>query len=600
MKTPKNMLSVLLVFLVSFSLSACGGGSGESGGTVAIEDLNSENESPVPVRQKLIAADHNGDIWQIDENDGSSSELLDVYVDDGFGNYSNLGPVSAMVYDVNSNRIFAGTGAVAKCKGCIYTIDPSTGEATLFMVPGVKEIPDMAVRSDGKILVSYKDYDYSLYVIDPSRPYDDAFIGALDDVNTGLGVSVTADDTLFLGQGSGLESGCPYDGAFNFIRELSFADISSFERVNPDFSPASLKQIISQAYQSEGGNTFAVIDENQSYPYTNYKYLVKLDVETAEVRLVAGVSTSLDGLAFVPIDEVAQNVEIIAPGNVLAASGPASVTLTWDKVFSASYNVYWSSHPGVSPSSYEGMVSGVTKDFYSIEGVEGDRYYATVTMVRNGIESTASDEVFADIGGNGAQIIDFAPETRMLANAVTLDDDDYSAALPIGFSFEFFGSTYTEFVIFSNGFITFDKSANRTYDSYLAHGIPSSDSWNSLIALAWVDLSPNEAGSISYETLGVAPNRRLVVNFEDVTYYGGSGEANLKTQAILYEGTNIVEIHTSYQDSCGDSDGVFDPGSNVITQGVENADGTEGYFMAGRVLSDYSLANDAVRFYTNF
>ena len=52
-------------------------------------------------------------------------------------------------------------------------------------------------------------------------------------------------------------------------------------------------------------------------------------------------------------------------------------------------------------------------------------------------------------------------------------DDQYSILLPIGFSFNFYGNLYTNFVISSNGFITFNASDASGYSAWsISTGIP--------------------------------------------------------------------------------------------------------------------------------
>ena len=606
-KKARNLLWISFTLLLSLFLTACGGG-GNGEEAVAVDKgtmpLASATKQTSPVEFKLIAADHNGDIWELNQDDNSSSELLDVYMDDGFGNESDVGPVSSMVYDPATGKIYAGTDASAECNGCIYAIDPGTGQATLFMDPGVNAIPAMTIDSNGTVFASFEDSDYSLFKFDPSNTGDPIFVGSLNAGMYGVGLSFRADDTLLLGQGLGVGVLNQADAELTSVGPLSFNNILGFEEINPDFYPNYDNHIISQATRLEDNQTFSIVNDVNSYYGQYFRYLVAVDAETVELTLVSEIDSTLDGLAFIPDDVISTSVvEASSPGNLSASSGPSSVSLMWEKVFSATYNVYWSSSPGVSPSNYDEMITGLTNTFYDIQGSGEERYYAVVTMVKNGIEGPPSDEVSTVAGGSrGHKKIVFAPEIKPLVNNVMLDDDARSATLPIGFNFDFFDNTYTEFVILSNGFISFDtnisdRSARR--DSYYAHSLPAEDEWNNIIALSWTDLSPNIGGAITYETLGMAPNRRLVVNFEDVTYYGGSNLANVTTQAILYEGSNIVEIHTTYQDRLQDTDGEFQPGEDNLTQGVENADGTEAYFVTGRVQSDYGLTHDAVRFYTN-
>ncbi len=169
--------------------------------------------------------------------------------------------------------------------------------------------------------------------------------------------------------------------------------------------------------------------------------------------------------------------------------------------------------------------------------------------------------------------------------SVSLTDDATTGALPIGFSFEFFCNTYTQFVISSNGFISFDLgSPNGCCSGQL---VPNNGFGpNNVIALAWEDLNPNNGGTIEYFTVGTAPNRQLIVNYINVPRFGGA--SNVSGQIVLHEGTNIIDIH-----STSITGAAFD----ITTQGIENNDGTAGFAVPGRNgVANWSANNDAFRF----
>jgi len=188
----------------------------------------------------------------------------------------------------------------------------------------------------------------------------------------------------------------------------------------------------------------------------------------------------------------------------------------------------------------------------------------------------------------GALVIDqtgvFAPiDITTSGTGVSLGDDEVSGAQPIGFSFNYYGSDYTDFFISSNGFITFDSnSANGCCSGGL---IPSSGDENNLIALVWEDLDPSAGGVIRYETIGTAPDRILVMEYDNVPYYGGSDDL-VKVQLQLFEETNRIEIHSTNIPANGDA-----------TQGVENSNGTEGIATPGRNAQSWSASEDYVAFF---
>jgi hypothetical protein len=177
--------------------------------------------------------------------------------------------------------------------------------------------------------------------------------------------------------------------------------------------------------------------------------------------------------------------------------------------------------------------------------------------------------------------IPFAPVAGV-GTAVALSDDQVSAALPIGFTFQFFCNNYTQFYISSNGFLGFD--AGTPSGCCGGQLLPNASTPNNVIAAAWDDLYPPGAGSVNYQTIGAPPNRKLVVNWTNIPYCCGATPA-VTTQIIMYETTNVIEIHNT-------SINAISPG----TQGIENSTGAAAYVVAGRNSAAWSATNDAYRF----
>lgn len=169
------------------------------------------------------------------------------------------------------------------------------------------------------------------------------------------------------------------------------------------------------------------------------------------------------------------------------------------------------------------------------------------------------------------------------ATTVTLGDDQVSAALPIGFSFTFYGNTYTDFYISSNGFITFDGASSSGCCS--GDVTPSTATPNNKIALCHNDLYPPAGGSISYFTTGTAPNRMLVVNYNMIGHCC-SANPNNTGQIVLYESTFIIDVFAT---------NITSDGSNA-TLGIENAAGTLATTPAGRNGVTWTATNEGWRF----
>lgn len=160
---------------------------------------------------------------------------------------------------------------------------------------------------------------------------------------------------------------------------------------------------------------------------------------------------------------------------------------------------------------------------------------------------------------------------------VSLTDDAVSSAITIPFTFKFFGNNYTQFIISSNGFMSFDLASPNACCT--GANIPSSSTPNNIISLAWNDLYPPGAGSVRYQTAGTAPNRRMIVQFNGIPHCCGTSNP-VTGEMVLYETTNCIEIHTQSMPSDGDNH----------TMGIENATGTVGYAPTGRNAGLWSIS----------
>jgi len=183
--------------------------------------------------------------------------------------------------------------------------------------------------------------------------------------------------------------------------------------------------------------------------------------------------------------------------------------------------------------------------------------------------------------------VPFAPEPAP-AKFLLSCDDCVAYDTPIGFDFTFYGNTYSKLHVASNGLVGFDRSMGN--GCCQGHTIPlgSDIPYNNLIAIAWTDLNPAASAGVRYETQGIAPNRKFVVQWNDVPEYF-QGPGRVTAQLVLAEGSNDITINTF-------SNTIVTSPYHVVTQGIENADGTEAAFVPGRVRSYFALTNDAVRF----
>ncbi|HRD41124.1 MAG TPA: hypothetical protein PLC65_21025, partial [Bacteroidia bacterium] len=88
----------------------------------------------------------------------------------------------------------------------------------------------------------------------------------------------------------------------------------------------------------------------------------------------------------------------------------------------------------------------------------------------------------------------------------------------------------------------------------------------------WHDIDPSVGGLIEYATLGVAPNRRFVVSYDNVPMFSGScntnASLNFSGQIKIYETTGNIEIHVRQKRLCSSWNGGY------AVMGLHNFDGT--------------------------
>lgn len=166
------------------------------------------------------------------------------------------------------------------------------------------------------------------------------------------------------------------------------------------------------------------------------------------------------------------------------------------------------------------------------------------------------------------------------ATSYVLDDDEFSPAVAIPFAFDFFNESKTQLYISSNGFISFDNVDEGCCEG---QDLPDPTDPNDVIAAYWSDLYPPDGGTIKSEVFGIAPNRVMVIEYQDVTDFSLN---EISFQIQIYETTGVVEIHIEESEHDG----------YLITQGLENSDGTQASYVAGRNATSFSSTNDGVRF----
>ena len=152
------------------------------------------------------------------------------------------------------------------------------------------------------------------------------------------------------------------------------------------------------------------------------------------------------------------------------------------------------------------------------------------------------------------------PVKEIAGTGTTIPSTYVLQQIPIGFSFNFYGNTYTDVYLSPNGYLRFgtglagsipEAAANMYYAAYYA-------TYRNIIAFAFGEyVKPNVYGTpiLNYFTTGTSPNRILVINFKGVSLDNPSlstdpdGIINLQLQ--LFEGSNTIEVHNTKNKSFG-------------------------------------------------
>ena len=186
----------------------------------------------------------------------------------------------------------------------------------------------------------------------------------------------------------------------------------------------------------------------------------------------------------------------------------------------------------------------------------------------------------------GVTNIPYVAQTNT-GTSISMTDDSQQGPFNIGFNFCFFGNTYTQFYIGSNGWVSFTGGQPTTFTS---QSIPSGNALvpkNSIMG-PWQDWHPGLGGQIRYQMSGVAPCRKLTVSWIGVPMF--SCTSNQGTfHIVIYESTNIIENHIQNKPSCTGWQG------GTAVEGIHNAAGTIGITVPGRNSTAWVTNNDSWR-----
>ncbi|MGQ0841826.1 carboxypeptidase regulatory-like domain-containing protein [Actinokineospora sp.] len=146
---------------------------------------------------------------------------------------------------------------------------------------------------------------------------------------------------------------------------------------------------------------------------------------------------------------------------------------------------------------------------------------------------------------------------------VALTGDDAAATVPLPFDFFYYGNTYQNANISTNGHINF-LTRNTSFANV---GLPTTLAPNAAIYPFWDDLLVDASSRVLTKTSGTAPNREFVIEWRNVTFFQAT-TTRIDAEAVLSENG---EISLRYRG--------LDPANpreagNSATIGIENQTGT--------------------------
>ena len=138
------------------------------------------------------------------------------------------------------------------------------------------------------------------------------------------------------------------------------------------------------------------------------------------------------------------------------------------------------------------------------------------------------------------------------ANQSTMAVDDmHDIAVPIGFTFDFYGLPYDYLVVSGNGYVTFDTTQSNQYSPWnITVPIPNPGNMpENAIMAPWQDINSGVSGSIYYGTTGAAPNRKFTVTWCEIAMFSCTSDLHT-SQIVLHEGSNKIEMFIKDKPLC--------------------------------------------------
>jgi gliding motility-associated-like protein len=193
-------------------------------------------------------------------------------------------------------------------------------------------------------------------------------------------------------------------------------------------------------------------------------------------------------------------------------------------------------------------------------------------------------------------------------------DDKYSPLQSLAFPFCFYGSVYNNFVVGSNGIVTFEQICANASNAYTLtvggaaqpipydgpaapSGIATTYYPRTAIMGAYHDIDPSASPlptrRIEYNIVGTAPCRKLVVSFFDIRMFSCTSLI-CSEQIVLHESTGIIEVFLLNKPLCTTWPG--GAGGGLAILGIQDETRTKAVAAPGKNCTQWSESNTGYRF----
>jgi hypothetical protein len=159
--------------------------------------------------------------------------------------------------------------------------------------------------------------------------------------------------------------------------------------------------------------------------------------------------------------------------------------------------------------------------------------------------------------------------TRITDSIIGPINDNTSMDVPIGFTFNYLGTGYTQARMCTNGWISFNLSGTSATNEILFSTSPP----NLLLTPWFDDLKDDPTSIISYSATGSAPNRIFTAEWYRILTYSSGTSARITFQIKLFESSNIIEFHYGNYNASSPN------AAESASIGIEDATGGTNHFI---------------------